>query len=80
MRSIMAMVSAHPEETGNDALMEEVKKIGERLDSYEKLESMAGKMEELAEKHPEIVQAVEKLVTTATPSAGGKNKGFFNFK
>ena len=80
MRSIMAMVAAHPEETGNDALMEEVKKIGERLDSYEKLESMAGKMEELAEKHPEIVQAVEKLVTTATPSAGGKNKGFFNFK
>ena len=79
MRSVMALVSSHQDE-GDDALMDSVKRIEERLDSYKKLESMAWKMEELAEKHPEIVQAVEKLVKTATPSAGGKNKGFFNFK
>ena len=79
MRSVMALVSSHQDE-GEDALMESVKRIEERLDGYEKLDSMAGKLEKFAEKRPEIMQAVEKLVTTATPSAGGKNKGFFNFK
>lgn len=79
MRSVMALVSAHSD-TGTDAVMESVKRIEERLDGYEKMENLAGKLEEFAEEHPDFVQSLEKMVTTATPSAGGKNKGFFNFK
>ena len=81
MRSVMALVSSHTEGKEYHALMDAVSGITEKMDGFESMVSLARKLDEYTEKHPEALENIGKLlVTTAPATAGGTNKGFFNFK